>query len=233
MRARTCLMIVPCLVASLATVRAQGTPPAPVKPHPAKLEATKPAEKNQRAALKDPAQAKEQAPESFKVKFETTKGSFVVEVTRAWSPLGADRFYNLAKSGYFDGIRFFRVVPNFVVQFGIHGEPSVSSAWKDAKVQDDPVKESNKKGTITYAKAGPNTRTTQVFINLKDNGSLDAQGFSPFGRIVEGMEVVEKLNGEYGDSITGLQGQIYAQGNVFLAQRAPNLDSIKTASLVK
>lgn len=186
-----------------------------------------------REALMKPALLKEKAPETFKAKFDTSKGSFVVLVTRAWAPEGADRFYNLVKNGYYDDVRFFRVVPNFVVQFGIHGDPAVSKVWQDAKVQDDPVKESNKRGYVTYAKAGPNTRTTQIFINLKDNISLDAQGFPPFGQIVDGMETVDHLASEYGENLTSLQGQIYAEGNLFLAKRAPNLDYIKKASIVK
>ena len=211
-----------------AGARAAETPAgkeAPAKTAPA----ASPKEK-----LKDPAALKEQSPETFRVRFETSKGDFVVEVTRAWSQNGADRFYNLVKSGYFDDVRFFRVVSNFVVQFGIHGTPEIARAWQTANIQDDPVKESNKKGYLTYAKSGrPNSRTTQLFINLKDNTSLDSQGFSPFGKVIEGMEVVEKLNGEYGDTLTSLQGQIVEQGNAFLAQKAPNLDFIKTAKVVK
>lgn len=183
--------------------------------------------------LKTPAALTGQAPETFRARFETSKGGFVVEVTRAWSPNGADRFYNLVQAGYFDDVRFFRVVPNFVVQFGIHGSPEIARAWQSANIQDDPVKESNKKGFVTYAMRGPNTRTTQLFINLKDNTSLDSQGFSPFGRVVEGMEVVEKLNGEYGETLTSLQGQITSQGNAFLAQKAPRLDFIKSARVAK
>jgi peptidyl-prolyl cis-trans isomerase A (cyclophilin A) len=183
-------------------------------------------------ALLDPAKLTAKAPETFEAKFETSQGDFTIEVTRAWSPLGADRFYNLVNNGYYDNIRFFRVVPGFVVQFGIHGEPSLSAKWKDQKIQDEPVKESNKAGYVTYAKGGPNSRTTQVFINLKDNANLDSMGFAPFGKITNGMDVVQKLNGEYGDSLTSQQGQIYAQGNVFLAQKAPKLDYIKKATVV-
>ena len=231
MRWTTSLLIAPCLVASLAASAADPAKPteatAPAKPAAA-------AAANPREALLKPELAKDKAPETFKAKFETSKGTIVIEVTRAWSPIGADRFYNLVKSGYFDGVRFFRVVPNFVVQFGLHGEPSVSQAWSKARIQDDPVKESNTKGMITFAKsAQPNSRTTQVFINLKDNSALDKQGFSPFGKVVEGMDVVEKLNGEYGESLTQLQGQIVSEGNVFLAKRAPNLDHIKKATLAK
>lgn len=183
-------------------------------------------------ALLDPAKLTAKAPDTFEAKFETSKGSFVIEVTRAWAPLGADRFYNLVKNGYYDNVRFFRVVPGFVVQFGIHGDPALSAKWKDQKIQDDPAKESNKAGFVTYAKGGANSRTTQVFINLGDNSRLDTQGFAPFGKVTQGLDVVEKLNGEYADSLTGLQGQIYQQGNVFLAEKAPKLDYIKKASLV-
>lgn len=182
---------------------------------------------------KTPSALKEKAPDTFRVKFDTSKGEFVVAVTRASSPNGADRFYNLVKSGFYDNVRFFRVVPNFVVQFGISGDPEVSKSWMDANIQDDPVKESNTKGTISYAMKGPNTRTTQVFINLSDNTRLDAMGFAPFAKVESGMDVVEKLNGEYADTLTSSQGQIYAQGNAFLAQRAPNLDYVKTAKIVK
>ena len=185
-------------------------------------------------ALKNPAALKEKAPETFKTRFETTKGDFVVEVTRKWSPLGADRFYNLVKNGYFDGVRFFRVVPNFVVQFGIHGDPSLAMKWLDSKIQDDPVVESNKRGFLTYAKSAlPNSRSTQLFINLKDNERLDAMGFSPFGRVTKGMDVVDKLYSGYGEQITSLQGEIAEKGNAFLDKEWPKLDSIKKAALVK
>jgi peptidyl-prolyl cis-trans isomerase A (cyclophilin A) len=179
----------------------------------------------------DPAKLTAQAPASFKAKFDTTKGTFVIEVTRDWAPAGADRFYNLVKSGYYDGVKFYRVFPGFVVQFGIHGDPSVSPKWRKARIQDDPVKESNKTGYVTYAMAGPNTRTTQVFINLKDNTNLDAKGFAPIGKVVTGMDVVEKLYDGYGDTITQLQGRIENEGNAFLEKNYPNLDGIKKASI--
>ncbi|PIU17785.1 MAG: hypothetical protein COT18_12235, partial [Elusimicrobia bacterium CG08_land_8_20_14_0_20_59_10] len=137
-------------------------------------------------ALKTPAKLNEKAPENFKVKFTTTKGAFTIDVTRAWSPLGADRFYNLAKAGFFTDIAFFRVISGFMVQFGIHGEPSVSAAWRIATIKDDPVKESNAKGYISFATAGPGTRTTQMFVNFGDNARLDGMGFSPFGKVSEG-----------------------------------------------
>ena len=153
------------------------------------------------AALKNPGALKEKAPETYKVDFDTNKGKFVVQVTRAWSPNGADRFYNLVKSGFFSDVRFFRAIPNFMVQFGIHGDPAVSAAWRMARITDDPAKESNKRGYITFATAGPNTRTTQVFINFKDNAFLDSQGFSPFGQVISGMDVVDKIYTGYADTL--------------------------------
>jgi len=182
--------------------------------------------------LMDPAKLTEKAPATYKAKFETTKGTFVIEVTRDWAPQGADRFYNLVKSGYFDDVKFFRVAPGFVVQFGIHGDPAVSSKWQSAKIKDDPVKESNKKGYVTFATAGPNTRTTQLFINLNDrNSQLDSKGFAPIGKVVSGMDVVEKLYDGYGEGLTQLQGRIQNEGNAFLEKNYPNLDGIKKATI--
>lgn len=186
-------------------------------------------------ALMDPAKANEQAPDTFVVKFATSAGDFQIEVTREWSPQGADRFYNLVKNGFYNDVRFFRVVPNFVVQFGLNGDPAVSKIWSQARIDDDPVKSSNTKGAITFAMAGPNTRTTQVFINLRDNKRLDGMGFSPFGKVTEGMEVVEKLYGGYGDGPPSgrgpNQGKITAQGNAYLKESFPELDYIKTATI--
>lgn len=185
-----------------------------------------------KGSLLDPASLNQKAPEVFKAKFTTTKGDFVVQVTRAWAPLGADRFYNLVENGFFTNVVFFRVVTGFVVQFGINGDPKIASAWSHANIQDDPVKQSNKRGTLTFATGGPNTRTTQIFINFGDNSALDRQGFSPFGEVVDGMEVVNKLYSGYGEQVTNLQGEIEAQGNDFLKVRFPNLDSIKSAVVV-
>src|SRR5262245_57365760 len=146
--------------------------------------AAAPAPAAAKPTLKDPASVKEKAPETFQAKFETTQGDFVVSVTRAWSPNGADRFYALVKNGFFDGVKFFRVVPDFVVQFGIHGDPALASLWLSSNIMDDPVVESNKRGFVTYAKSSaPHSRSTQIFINLKDNSRLDGMGFSPFGKI--------------------------------------------------
>jgi len=188
------------------------------------------------SALRDPSRAKERAPDRFRVRFETTKGAFVVEVTRAWAPIGADRFYNLAKAGFFDEVTFFRVIPGFMVQFGIHGDPRVSTVWREAQIQDDPVKQSNTRGTITFATAGPNTRTTQVFINFKDNSPLDRQGFAPFGKVVEGMEVVDSIYSGYGEGAPrGAgpdQGRAQMEGNAYFRGSFPKLDSVKTARVL-
>jgi peptidyl-prolyl cis-trans isomerase A (cyclophilin A) len=169
------------------------------------------------------------------VTFETTKGPFVIEVNRAWAPKGADRFYNLVKAGFFDEITFFRVIPNFMVQFGIHGEPSVSAIWRNAEIEDDPVKESNTRGMVTFATAGPNTRTTQVFINFKDNSPLDRQGFAPFGKVVEGMEVVDSIYSGYGEGAPrGMgpdQGRAQMEGNRYFRGTFPKLDHVKTARI--
>jgi peptidyl-prolyl cis-trans isomerase A (cyclophilin A) len=184
-------------------------------------------------SLLEPAALNQKAPDTFKAKFTTTKGDFVVLVTRAWSPLGADRFYNLVKNGFFTNVYFFRVVPGFVVQFGINGDPKIAAAWSHANIQDDPPgKASNKHGTLTFATAGANTRTTQIFINFGDNSALDRQGFTPFGEVAEGMDVVDKLYKGYGEQVTNLQGEIETQGNDFLKSRFPNLDSIKSAAIL-
>lgn len=185
-----------------------------------------------RRSLMNPASLNQRAPDIYKAKFTTTKGDFVLEVTRAWAPLGADRFYNLVKNGFYNNVEIFRVVPGFVVQFGISGDPKIAATWTHAILADDSVTQSNKQGTITYATAGPNTRTTQVFINLGDNSRLDGQGFAPFGTVVEGMDVIEKFDGEYADQPTGMQDQIESQGNPFLKTNFPNLDLIKSAMIV-
>ncbi len=184
----------------------------------------------------NPADLTAKAPETFKVQFDTTKGKFTVEVTRSLSPNGADRFYNLVRAGYFKDIAFFRVIPGFMCQFGIHGDPNVSAKWRDANINDDPVKGSNTRGTITFATAGPNTRTTQLFINFADNANLDGMGFSPFGKVTEGMDVVDKINSEYGEGAPGghgpAQDRIQGEGNAYLKKDFPNLDYIKSATII-
>jgi peptidyl-prolyl cis-trans isomerase A (cyclophilin A) len=183
-------------------------------------------------ALLKPSAATEKAPATFKIKFVTTKGEFVVEVTRAWAPLGADRIYNLVKLGFFTDIACFRVVENFVVQFGISGNTDVSAAWREAKIKDDPSSNnSNAKGTITFAKSGPDTRTTQMFINFKDNVALDKIGFPPFGKITKGMDVVESIYKGYGEQPN--QGRIQSEGNAYLKAEFPKLDYIQSASILK
>jgi peptidyl-prolyl cis-trans isomerase A (cyclophilin A) len=183
-------------------------------------------------SLLHPATLKAKAPATYAVSFATTKGTFVITVHRAWAPRGADRFYNLVRAHFFDGVSFFRVDKGFVAQFGISGTPAVSKAWRTASIPDDPVKTSNAKGTITFADAGPNTRTTQVFINLAANNSLDTEGFAPFGVVTSGMNVVGKLYGGYGDRASADQQQITLQGNAFLKKHFPRLDHVETAKLV-
>ena len=170
------------------------------------------------------------APEVFRVRFETTRGGFTVEATRDWAPKGADRFYNLVRSGFYDGARFFRVVPGFVVQFGLPADPKLAAVWKTSNIADDPVKTSNARGTLTFATAGPNTRTTQLFVNFGNNRRLDAMGFAPFAKVVAGMEVVDALHPEYGERPD--QGRIQAEGEGYLAQGFPRLDAIRTARVV-
>jgi peptidyl-prolyl cis-trans isomerase A (cyclophilin A) len=185
--------------------------------------------------LSDPATLNEEAPAVYKAKFATSKGSFVIEVHRDWAPRGADRFYNLVKNGFYDNARFFRVIDGFMVQFGINGDPNIAGVWRQADIKDDPVKQSNQRGMVTFATAGPNTRTTQVFINFGDNAALDGQGFSPFGKVVSGMEVVDSLYGGYGEGAPNGdgpdQGRIQQQGNAYLEKAFPKLDFVKTATI--
>ena len=184
-----------------------------------------------KAALKTPAALKEQAPATYKANFDTSAGKFVITVHREWAPKGADRFYNLVKNGFFDDTRFFRVVPNFMVQFGLNGDPAIQTNWQNANITDDPVKQSNKKGYVTFATRGKDTRTTQVFINFKDNGFLDSQGFAPFGEVTTGMDVVEKITSQYGEKPN--QGSIQSEGNKYLNAQFPKLDYVKTATIAK
>ena len=169
------------------------------------------------------------APDIFKVNLDTSKGPVVIEVHRDWAPLGADHFYELVKSGFYDGARFFRMVPGFVVQFGLAADPAVTAKWKNMNLADDPVKQSNTTGMVTYATAGPNTRTTQVFINLADNQRLDSQGFAPFGRVISGMDIVQGFYSGYGEKPD--QQLLEAQGNAYLQSQFPQLDYIKKATI--
>jgi len=187
------------------------------------------------ANLADPASLNEQAPAVYKAKFDTSKGPFVIEVHRDWAPNGADRFYNLLKNGFYDNARFFRVIEGFMVQFGINGDPKIAAAWRDANIKDDPVKQSNARGMVTFATAGPNTRTTQVFINFGNNGFLDSQGFSPFGKVVSGMDVVDSLYSGYGEGAPQGngpdQGLVQQRGNAYLEKAFPKLDYVKQATI--
>jgi peptidyl-prolyl cis-trans isomerase A (cyclophilin A) len=207
---------------TIVCLSAQAPETAPAKAPPAAA--------HHKAPMVNPALYKAQAPATFKVKFTTTKGSFVVEVHRAWAPLGADRFYNLARGGYFDGGPFYRVKTGFMAQFGFSPNPAVSNAWSKAPFKDDPVTQSNKRGYITFAKtSAPNSRSTHFFINYVDNTFLDGQGFAPFGQVVEGMDVVDKLDPEYGD---GDQDKIREGGAAFVKRAYPKMDLILTAELV-
>ena len=187
--------------------------------------------------LSNPSALVEQAPATYKVRFDTTKGPFVIQVTRAWAPHGADRFYNLVKNGFYDNVRFFRVISGFMVQFGINGDPQLSARWRQAQIPDDPVTQHNSRGMITFATAGPNTRTTQVFINFADNSMLDSQGFAPFGRVVSGMNVVDGINAEYGEGAPRGngpdQGRLQTEGNAYLAKSFARMDYIKKATVEK
>ena len=172
------------------------------------------------------------APNEYKVVLQTTKGDVTILVHRDRSPLGADHFYQLVNLGFYNGDRFFRIVPDFVVQFGMNGDPALNKQWSEANITDDPVKVSNKQGTVVFAKTSePNTRSTQIFINLGDNSRLDAQGFSPFGEVIQGMDSVEAFYKDYGESPD--QGQIGEKGNAYLEQTFPKLDYIKKAYIVK
>ncbi len=215
------------VVASVAVapepVAAPEVAPSPLPGHP---------------ALLDPAQAKETAPADYQVRFETTKGNFVVSVHKGWASNGANRLYNLVKIGYFTDVAFFRAIDGFMGQFGLHGNPAVNAAWREASIPDDSVKMPNKRGTLSFATSGPNSRTTQLFINFVDNGSkLDSMGFSPIGEVTEGQEVVDSLYKGYGEGGPRgkgpYQGRIHAEGNEYLRREFPKLDWIKSASLVE
>lgn len=216
---------------------------AQAQPGQAQAQAAEPSDGKPHPGLLDPSQANETAPAVFKVKLETTKGDVVLELHRDWAPNGADRFYNMVKVGLLNDVAFFRAIDGFMVQFGLNGDPAVNAAWKDAAIQDDPVKESNARGAITFAMRGPNTRTTQLFINLVDNNGkgkrpvdLDKMSFAPFGKVVEGMEVIDALYTGYGEGPprgTGPnQGRITTEGNAYLAKDYPELDYIKKATVL-
>jgi len=184
--------------------------------------------------LKAPAQLIESAPGLFRARFATNIGPFVIEAHRDWAPLAADRFYNLVKNGFYDGNRFFRVLDGFMAQFGLNGDPEIQSAWQTANLMDEPPKQSNLRGYVTFTReSGPNSRYTMVFINVKDNSYLDADGFAPFGQVVAGMDVVNKLYSGYGRTNVPDQRRIIREGNAYLQQEYPKLDFIRTATIEK
>lgn len=184
-----------------------------------------------RPSLLNPASLRAQAPAVFKAQFMTTKGDIVLEVHREWAPLGADRFYNLVKAGFFNNTAFFRVVPGFMVQFGLAANPAVNKAWQNANIKDDPVKQSNKRGMLTFAKTSlPNSRSTQLYINFGDNAGLDPQGFAPIGSVVEGMDVVDKIYAGYGERPE--QDKITDEGDAYIAKNFPMIDKIKMAKIL-
>jgi peptidyl-prolyl cis-trans isomerase A (cyclophilin A) len=188
-------------------------------------------------SLLAPDKATAEAPAVYKVKFVTTKGDFVLEVHRDWSPKGADRFFNLVKLGFFDDTSFFRVIPGFMVQFGLSGKPEVNARWREARITDDPHSQSNDRGMVSFATGGPNTRTSQVFINFVSNARLDGMGFTPFAKVLTGMDVVDKLYSGYGEGAPGGRGPsqelIQKQGGDYLKKQFPLLDYVKTAKVVK
>jgi peptidyl-prolyl cis-trans isomerase A (cyclophilin A) len=224
MRKIACVVFLALLVA--ASLWGQAAPPKNPPAHPTTAStAAKP-------SLLDPASLKAKAPDVYRAKFTTTKGDFVVEVTRAWAPFGADRFYNLVKYHFYDGASLFRIVPGFVAQFGIPAKPEIARVWANANIQDDPVMQSNLPGYVTYAQtAMPNSRNTQVFINYRDNSALDRQRFAPFGKVVEGMDVVGKFYSGYGDNGPD-QGRLTNEGRTYVDKSFPKLDSIKTAVII-
>jgi peptidyl-prolyl cis-trans isomerase A (cyclophilin A) len=247
-RFRAFLLITAAVLASACEESVKSTlPPAGAAEGPAakgeKKKSEKSAAKSKPAAdanpaLLDPSQAKEEAPETFKAKFETTRGDFVIEVSREWAPNGADRFYNMVKIGYLNDAAFFRNIEGFMVQFGINGDPAVNRKWRSANIKDDPVVKSNKRGYVTFAQTGaPNSRSTQLFINFGDNSRLDRDRFAPIGRVVEGMDIVESLYNGYGEGAPRGrgpdQGRIQDEGNAYLEEDFPKLDYIKKATIVE
>src|SRR6202049_3600464 len=187
-------------------------------------------------ALLRPATLTAKAPDVYEVKFVTTAGDFSVKVTRAWAPNGADRFYNLVRHHFYDGAAFFRVLPGFMAQFGLSAYPEVSKVWENATIKDDPIVQSNHRGFVSFATAGPNTRTTHVFINYGNNEALDRSGFSAFALVSDGMEVVDKLYSGYGEGAPDGhgpdQGLIGSRGRAYLEKGFPKLDSVRSATLV-
>lgn len=234
---KTILLLAALSFLTAAATRAQTPGNAPAKkpvPHSKAPVSAKAAPFD--PVLLQPATLRAKAPEVYEVKFVTTAGDFTIQVTRAWAPAGADRFYNLVRHHFYDGASFFRVLPGFMAQFGLSAYPQVSKAWEQANLKDDRVVQSNHRGFISFAMAGPNTRTTQVFINYGNNEALDKSGFSPFGMVTDGMESVDKLYSGYGEGAPDGHGPsqelIGTRGRSYLEKSFPKLDSIKTATLV-
>jgi peptidyl-prolyl cis-trans isomerase A (cyclophilin A) len=232
--ARLCLFSMIAIAPAALAAQTNSTAPKPAAPKPAAAKpagttTTRTTRMTTDPALLKPASLTAKAPDVYEVTLKTGKGDIVVQVTRAWAPLGADRFYNLVKHGFYNGASFFRIVPGFVVQFGLSGDPAVNRAWKNANLKDDPVTQSNKPGTLTFATAGPNTRTTQLFINLGNNAGLDGQGFAAFGQVTSGMDVVQKLYSGYGERPD--QGAITSEGKAYVDKNFPNIDKIETATV--
>ncbi len=216
-----------------------GTKPSQAKKSQVKTDGAKTSEAPPAAgadALMDPSRATAQAPATYAVKFETTKGDVIIDVTRAWAPKGADRFYNLVKAGFYDDVAFFRVISGFMAQVGISGRPKINTVWRQARIQDDPVEQSNTPGMVTFATAGPDTRTTQIFINYGNNGRLDSMGFAPFGKVRD-MAPVEALYSGYGEGAPRGRGpaqdRLQAEGNAYLRAEFDKLDYIKTATILE
>ena len=228
MKTITALMTMMLLLPAAAAEK----PKAPAKSTSAKKPASAKTAKPDPKKLLDPSKLTAKAPAVFYARFDTSKGPFLIEVHRDWAPLGADRFYNLVTNGYYDDVRFFRVLSGFMAQFGIHGNPELNRIWRDANIADDPVKQSNTRGMVTYAmRPGGNSRTTQLFINYADrNAGLDPQGFAPFGKVIEGMDVVDAIYSGYGESPDQMRAQM--EGNKYLNASFPQLDYIKTARIV-
>ncbi len=226
----------PAAALALLACKDPGVSPDPSTTQPKATAEGKPAAMARPAKSPEPAAKPEKAPEVFRAQFTTTKGKFTIEVHREWSPNGADRFHELITKGFYDDTRFFRAVEGFMVQFGLHGSPEVNRKWRAANIEDDPVKQSNKRGFVSFAMAGKGSRTSQVFINYVDNGRLDGMGFSPFGQVVEGMEVVDSLYKGYGEGAPRGQGpdqgRIQMEGNAYLDKDFPQLDRILSATLV-
>jgi peptidyl-prolyl cis-trans isomerase A (cyclophilin A) len=232
-----CIATIGAVVVLTTGCVAQGT--ATQTPALSEAVAAKTTTSQDHPALMDPSKATETAPEKFLAKFETTKGDFVIEVNRAWAPNGADRFYNMVRIGYFKDVAIFRAVKGFMFQFGIHGDPAVSKKWRDASITDDPSKGiSNLPGYVSFAQTGlPNSRSAQMFVNLGNNAFLDESRnggtpFVPFGKVVSGMDVVEKINTEYGENARDVQGNFQARGNEYIKEKFPNIDFIKSVKIV-